>query len=119
MKLPPLLRPDWPALPGVFAGMSLRAGGVSVAAAPATLSLPANAAGYSPVNGNITLKSAAGLGAAWLATQSGTVFGGVPSVVRDMARPFAPMAPHFAPKAKRVILSGIGANAIPTRSVGR
>lgn len=30
MKLPPLLRPHWPALPGVFAGMSLRAGGVSV-----------------------------------------------------------------------------------------
>lgn len=29
MNLPPLLRPDWPALPGVCAGMSLRAGGVS------------------------------------------------------------------------------------------
>ena len=41
-----------------------RAGGVSVAAAPATLTLPANAAGYSPVNVNITLKSASGLGAA-------------------------------------------------------
>lgn len=27
--LPPLLRPDWPALPGVIAGMSQRAGGVS------------------------------------------------------------------------------------------
>lgn len=27
--LPPLLRPDWPALPGVVAGMSQRAGGVS------------------------------------------------------------------------------------------
>lgn len=31
MTLPPLLRPDWPALPGVFAGMSERARGVSVA----------------------------------------------------------------------------------------
>lgn len=29
MNLPPLLRPDWSAPPGVFAGMSLRAGGVS------------------------------------------------------------------------------------------
>lgn len=27
---PPLLRPDWPAVPGVLAGMSQRAGGVSV-----------------------------------------------------------------------------------------
>ena len=30
MNLPQLLRPDWPALPGVIAGMSSRAGGVSV-----------------------------------------------------------------------------------------
>jgi YfiH family protein len=29
VNLPPLLRPDWPALPGVIAGMSQRAGGVS------------------------------------------------------------------------------------------
>jgi len=29
VTLPPLLRPDWPAPPTVFAGMSLRAGGVS------------------------------------------------------------------------------------------
>ena len=44
-----------------------------------------------------------GLGAAWLASHAGTVFGGAPSVARDLARPLAPMAPHFAPKAKRVI----------------
>jgi len=30
VTLPPLLRPDWPAPPGVIAGMSQRAGGVSV-----------------------------------------------------------------------------------------
>jgi hypothetical protein len=30
VNLPPLLRPDWPVLPGVIAGMSSRAGGVSV-----------------------------------------------------------------------------------------
>ena len=52
-----------------FAGTSnmtfdARVGGVSIAAAPATLALPANAAGYSPVNVNFTLKNAAGLGAA-------------------------------------------------------
>ncbi len=41
-----------------------------------------------------------GLGAAWLATQG---FAGAPSVTRDPSRPFAPMKPHFAPKAKRVI----------------
>jgi hypothetical protein len=41
-----------------------------------------------------------GLGATWLATQG---FAAGPSVARDMSRPFAPMKPHFAPKAKRVI----------------
>jgi len=30
VNLPPLLRPDWPASPGVITGMSQRAGGVSV-----------------------------------------------------------------------------------------
>ncbi|HZJ13684.1 MAG TPA: DUF1501 domain-containing protein, partial [Chthoniobacteraceae bacterium] len=44
-----------------------------------------------------------GLGATWLATQAGTAFGSAPSVLRDMGRPFAPMAPHFPAKAKRVI----------------
>ena len=41
-----------------------------------------------------------GLGATWLATQG---FAAGPSVARDLSRPFAPMKPHFAPKAKRVI----------------
>jgi hypothetical protein len=41
-----------------------------------------------------------GLGATWLATQG---FAAAPSVARDLSRPFAPMKPHFAPKAKRVI----------------
>lgn len=41
-----------------------------------------------------------GLGALWLA---GQLQGGAPSVNRDMSRPFAPMAPHFAGRAKRVI----------------
>ena len=44
-----------------------------------------------------------GLGAAWLAGQAGAAFGAAPSVARDLARPLAPMAPHFAAKAKRVI----------------
>lgn len=41
-----------------------------------------------------------GLGALWLSLQG---HAGTPSVGRDAARPFAPMAPHFAPRAKRVI----------------
>ena len=44
-----------------------------------------------------------GLGALWLSTQAGRVFGAAPSVVRDAARPLAPMKPHFRPWAKRVI----------------
>jgi hypothetical protein len=44
-----------------------------------------------------------GLGAAWLGTQAGTALAGMPSVARDMAHPFAPVMPHCAPKAKRVI----------------
>ncbi|MEK0450985.1 MAG: hypothetical protein RL088_3253 [Verrucomicrobiota bacterium] len=43
-----------------------------------------------------------GLGAAWLAAQ-GLAFGSAPSVQRDMARPLAPLQPHFPAKAKRVI----------------
>ncbi len=42
-----------------------------------------------------------GLGAAWLATQGGPAFGA--GATRDLSRPLAPMQPHFAPKAKRVI----------------
>jgi len=41
-----------------------------------------------------------GLGALWLASQG---IAGAPSVNRDMGRPFAPMAPHFPARAKRVI----------------
>ena len=43
-----------------------------------------------------------GLGALWLATQ-GQALAGAPSVARDLARPLAPMTPHFPGKAKRVI----------------
>ena len=42
-----------------------------------------------------------GLGAAWLAAQGGAAFGA--GATRDLSRPLAPMQPHFAPKAKRVI----------------
>ncbi len=41
-----------------------------------------------------------GLGGLWMASQG---LGAPPSVARDPSRPLSPAAPHFAPRAKRVI----------------
>ena len=42
-----------------------------------------------------------GLGGLWLASQTNSALGS--ALHKDPAQPFAPAAPHFAPKAKRVI----------------
>ena len=44
-----------------------------------------------------------GLGAMWLAGTSGKSWGSSGVLPKDPANPLAPAAPHFAPKAKRVI----------------
>lgn len=44
-----------------------------------------------------------GLGAMWLASLTGRAWGASGVVAKDPANPLAPAAPHFAPKAKRVI----------------
>jgi hypothetical protein len=48
-------------------------------------------------------KCGLGLGALWLAGTSGRSWGSAGPLVKDPANPLAPAAPHFAPKAKRVI----------------
>ena len=48
-------------------------------------------------------KCSTGLGAMWLSTLAGKVWGASGPLVKDAANPFAPAMPHFAPKAKRVI----------------
>lgn len=44
-----------------------------------------------------------GMGALWLATEAGRVWGAAGSVSRDASNPFRPTAPPFKSKAKRVI----------------